>query len=461
MPLFTTNKQALNNISYLLLVISLSIDFYIPKHSITLFYLVSYVSILYSLYSFVRYLNLRFSSANIAQADSPYSINEETKIFLLFVGSIFLLGLSKGSWALLNPSIIFHDTVGNYLLSGKRLVIAAFMVFYFHSIASSITIRSQRIASIILLFGLAIMSVYGFHQFYSSHIRIQLNTDSATTAAYQIAFYLVISLVITLRAFAGHKIKVLLVLLNLVFAAFLLCLTETRSAILLMPFLLLLFFCKNIASLSKKQVIFSLVMVVGIAAVMIASAWQRIDEVSGEVLDYQKNNSTSVGARFSMWQAAAHSLSPNFFGQSSDARYHELKTFIIKNDNGNPEAIRNIFYHVHNEVLESFSLQGIFGFIAILTFYLSLIILSFHKYSSHRSVIYIAFPIIAFGLSDVIFLQSAATMALSIDIALLMSLRNPVFTSGTTAIAFSETQGRIIDTDSEMSSSRSRWSSHH
>jgi hypothetical protein len=112
-------------------------------------------------------------------------------------------------------------------------------------------------------------------------------------------------------------------------------------------------------------------------------------------------------------------------------------------------------------VLESFSLQGIFGFIAILTFYLSLIMLSFHKYSSHRSVIYIAFPIIAFGLSDVIFLQSAATMALSIDIALLMSLRNPVFTSGTAAIAFPETQGRIIDTGSEMSSSRSRWSSHH
>ncbi len=374
--------------------------------------MVGYIAMAYSFVSHINYLKFI----------SP--VKFESKLILFFSASLALLGLSKMLWAVHYPSMTFHDIVSNYFLSGKRLIIAAFIIFYFQAISCDIYESTQKIASSLLLLGLAIMSAYGLMQFHYFHIRAQLNTDSATTAAYQILFYFSTTLAIILRAYPNPRTKFFLVTLALVLTVFLFCLTETRSAILFLPFLLLIFFYKNSNGLSKLQCLSTLAVVFIAAAVMISVSWQRINSISDEVLNYQHDNDTSLGARFSMWDAAVHSLPTGFFGQSPDARYDKLHSYLSVQENSNPEALRNIQYHVHNETLESLTLQGSFGIAALSLFYFSLLMLSCHRRSRHDALSYIAFPLIAFGLFDVIFLQSAAVMTISINLALLVSLKN-------------------------------------
>ncbi len=405
------NKQTLRNVIFLMLIIALSIDFYIPKYSITLFYVVGYIAIAHSVISVTSYLKFR-----------P-ALTVESKLMLFFVASLIIFGLSKMLWAVYNPSITFYDIVNNYYLSGKRLIISAFIIFYFQALSADINRFAQRIASITLLLGLFMMSIYGCRQVHYFNIRAQLNADSATTAAYQILFYFSTSMAITFRAFSDYRLKVLLIIFNICLAALLLSMTETRSAIIMMPFLLLLFFYKNSSGLSRKQCLASITVIIVVASMMIGAAWLRVHTIYDEIFHYNNNGNTSLGARFSMWDASIDSLPAGFFGQSSDTRYDRLHAYIIAQDKGNPEALRNIQYHVHNEVLESLSLQGSAGAMALFLFYLSLLILSFHQRSGCKDLLYITFPLIAFGLSDVLFLQSAAAMAISINIALLMALK--------------------------------------
>ncbi|MCC3263655.1 hypothetical protein LLE87_36380, partial [Paenibacillus polymyxa] len=60
----------------------------------------------------------------------------------------------------------------------------------------------------------------------------------------------------------------------------------------------------------------------------------------------------------------------SLFGQDAEQRYNKARQYIEKNYKS-AEAVRAIKYHFHNDIIESFSLQGLFGVIAIILFYVT------------------------------------------------------------------------------------------
>lgn len=71
-----------------------------------------------------------------------------------------------------------------------------------------------------------------------------------------------------------------------------------------------------------------------------------------------------------MLDAGQHVASLSLFGQDAEQRYNNAREYIEQNYKS-AEAVRAIKYHFHNDIIESFSLQGFLGVIAIILFYVS------------------------------------------------------------------------------------------
>lgn len=86
---------------------------------------------------------------------------------------------------------------------------------------------------------------------------------------------------------------------------------------------------------------------------------KRIVEAYDNIQQLQKNNAnTSLGARFVMLDAGQHVASLSLFGQDAEKRYNNAREYIEQNYKS-AEAVRAIKYHFHNDIIESFSLQGL------------------------------------------------------------------------------------------------------
>jgi O-antigen ligase len=87
------------------------------------------------------------------------------------------------------------------------------------------------------------------------------------------------------------------------------------------------------------------------------NVYKRASEIITDITLYQQNNNTSIGARLTMWYSGINEIITHPGGVSAKERYQILADFINKKENGNPEALRNIPYHLHNDLIETMSLQ--------------------------------------------------------------------------------------------------------
>ncbi|WP_292346114.1 hypothetical protein, partial [Mesorhizobium sp.] len=80
-----------------------------------------------------------------------------------------------------------------------------------------------------------------------------------------------------------------------------------------------------------------------------STATARLTDIINEISNYQKGNGdTSLGSRISMWKAGIHTMLQSPGGQSTDVRFANATQYIDSHEGGNPEALRNIAYHLHN-----------------------------------------------------------------------------------------------------------------
>ncbi|VTP68615.1 Lipid A core - O-antigen ligase and related enzymes [Serratia rubidaea] len=78
--------------------------------------------------------------------------------------------------------------------------------------------------------------------------------------------------------------------------------------------------------------------------------------------------------------------------------------YINSHEGGNPEALRNIAYHLHNDFIEAGSLQGIAGIIALLCFF-SLVYLARRHMDTNAMLILLILPTILIGMVDTLFID--------------------------------------------------------
>lgn len=395
-------SDILYNLSVVGVAFSLASNLLITGFPAKIFYIITYVAIFYS----VRYIWLNRRDA----------ISD--KLFLSFVGSVFLVGLIRVLWALHFKSDRFDDVLDNYTLGGKRFMLSIFIIFWFYKEKFRLKPNVLLTSAVILIVGLVLTVWQGYQE--HLHIdRIRLTADAATTTSYLIVILSFTTLWVCQQRFKESITSVILCVLVLMMTLYLLALTGTRSAVLSAPIFFLVYFAVKYRAVNKKiRYAFLGICLVGV----LGTPWvihHRMQEITRDISEYNVNNDTSIGARFSIWEGGWHSVKLSLIGQDSFDRTEKARAYIQKYERNNPEAYNNVKYNLHNETLEVLSLQGILGFITLMMFFVTGLVFGVAGLRKHNNgVFFIVAPIIVMGLTDTVMIQSNTALIVCVALAL-------------------------------------------
>lgn len=301
-----------------------------------------------------------------------------------------------------------------YLEVGKICLFGAFSIFVFVN-KSYLNIGSNRI-HILLAIALQLMIVIygGYQHLFLETKRVTLSLAEgadATGAAYTIAF--ISFYIILVVQHSSSKWKELIILGHFFITFLMLVATETRAAILTYPIiffgLLVVKFYKEKHIPWKGILVFLIALLAG-AFMMKSNLIQRYDDLNRDIIAYGNNNSsTSVGARFAMWETGLVAAKENYLWQSTDERNKKIVA-AVKNDKSLSGALPFTVGHLHNEVVETLSLKGPSGLILYILFVVSV---GWYALRKANSVILFAFlvSLIMFGVGGVMFYSKTTPVA--------------------------------------------------
>lgn len=395
------------NLCFFALACAISMNLFIKGYPEKVFYLVSYVAVTYTVIQIYKNPSLLYANKSLT----------------LLCISLILFSASKLIWAELFKNTAFIDIRNNYHTVGKRFLLAAFMIFYFYQSRMLINKNVLKLSIVVLCIGLIIALCLGYISRTEIERRVTWTTDAATTAAYVVILISMLTIILIQKCFKSSTLSLLLIISIFLITTAMVLLTETRAAIFLTPVLYLFFFLTYYRGVAKKTQAFLAIIVLSGTITTLYYSWGRVSEIKMDITAYQTNNNTSLGARFSMWKSGWHTSQFNFLGQSTDKRYQEAEKYVRQYERGNPEATRSITYHLHNDMLETLSLQGLFGLCALLFFYFSSLYFSLKKgIDNHSNTFFVIFPVITFGITDVVLIQSNTAMVIIISLALSIPL---------------------------------------
>ena len=402
---------------FLLTSISISFFLYSGEVSRSLFYIATYISIIYFIY---------------------ITVKKEKKVhFYVFSWVVLLLGISKLAWVMLTTNEQYPMIAYHYQISGKRLILAAFVLYAIEhnlhkwTISETLVRASVAIMSLLFIF----ISVMRIVTYLKTGIRISINSDAPTSGAYiYTLFSLLVMYSLKYHAVKHYRLPCLIVM-TISFAV--LAATETRSAIMLFTLFSAISVLYDFAKSSHTSKLIYGFAIGGliIAAVISGHPYYnkvvtRIDNLQTEVASYnQGERNTSVGARFSMWRAGINAFTQHPLGQSADSRNALATTFIQQHEGGNPEAIRNLSFHLHNDIIDTLSLQGIFGAMIIVLFFAVLLLYPFKLVPKGYEFLLLSVPVIYFSQGDSQFYNRESPYFVVLVFGYLLMLRMSTRTS--------------------------------
>lgn len=387
------------NIIFILIVFTIGSDLFIEAYPRKLFYIGCYLSI-FGLLFLENWKGFR-----------QWLLSN--KIAIAFLLSIVLLGASKLIWSMIFPSTHLQDIKDNYYAGGKLLILSGVMAFYLLKSVSVISFQSWKFAACTSVV-LGLLTVwFGYQEQAIGINRIKLLADAATTTAYIMVVQSVLCFSLIKKAVSNQLYRTVFYIATFFIFSYLLLMTETRGGIgtfFIVCFVLACFELRNV----KPRYWFLALLAISVIGGGIAYKMQkRIVEAYDNIQQLQKNNAnTSLGARFVMLDAGQHVASFSLFGQDAEQRYNKARQYIEKNYKS-AEAVRAIKYHFHNDIIESFSLQGLFGVIAIILFYVTGFLASCEKKNKFNVglLLYMS-ALFLMGLTDVLFIQRNTAMVI-------------------------------------------------
>lgn len=196
-----------------------------------------------------------------------------------------------------------------YLEVGKICLFGAFSLFVFVN-RNELKIGNNKIHLLLAAVLQVMILIYaGYQHFFLESRRVTLaltgGTD-ATGAAYTVAFISFYTILVLQHS--STRWKEFLILGHFFTTFLVLVTTETRAAILTYP---IIFFGLLVVKLYKEKhipwkgvAVFIVALIVGVF-MMKDSLIQRYNDLNRDIVAYDKDNSsTSVGARFAMWETA-------------------------------------------------------------------------------------------------------------------------------------------------------------
>ena len=340
---------------------------------------------------------------------------------LWFTGLLALLGCSKVAWfywhylgnADYNP---FND----YLNAGKRLLIAAAISYYLFSQLTRSPAFTRRMIEWGLTAAFLGATACGLYQYFSSAHRVEFALDRATISAYGYAM-LAAALLFMLAAKSHAKSQLLLCLGIFAIAWFVIIQTGTRNMIAAFPLIVMFVGLLQFRHLGWKGAA-----AIGVAvAVLVAACYKpmikpKIDISMAEYNRYnnqQGNASGSLTSRLAMWNIGAACFVAHPLGMNMEQRAAWFSQY-VKTTHRDASALNFVSIHLHNELIDSATLQGIPGVMVMVLFYLTLIVYALRKNNALLLAVMLAVAIS--GLTDVVFISRELTVC--VTLLLILSL---------------------------------------
>ncbi|QZY97798.1 O-antigen ligase family protein [Pantoea dispersa] len=336
--------------------------------------------------------------------------------------SFLALGMVYAGWSVLAS---FHDGQREVLLitAGKRMVLAFFIMSYIlHVYRENLYSRAllARLAWCSVIAGFTVATVYGIVQGAMTHERIVLGINRATLTAYG---YSAVSLALAtaLLQLRSHRLRNVLFVLTAALSLYVVCLTETRSAMvihtLLTVVLALRFFPVTRNPLALALV--ALAMAVGLSA-NFSVIESRAALTMSEYHSYQNNDDhTSLGSRFTMWKTGLLAFEAHPLGQTQQDRNAWIKAWL--DAHGNPDSFALVYLdvHLHNEFIQYASVFGVAGVLILLCFYWSAIVTSARRWGVFNPVTAASLAFMLYGATDVLLTCIELIVIFSISMTLM------------------------------------------
>ncbi|WP_370606770.1 O-antigen ligase family protein [Citrobacter werkmanii] len=339
---------------------------------------------------------------------------------------LLLFGLLQIIWVEIfkQPGSAFTGAYRSYQNGGKVMLFAALVMAALTSRAPCA--NKARITSIWVIVTAIGLYLFAGYQLAGAaeplNYRVALGFEHQTGTAYALTLIglLASQAIINLRM----KHTVSLYLLHFLISLAVIITTQTRAAILVYPILSIVLFLMhhrhNRTMLFKALLGF--VILVGLAAIPLKPVLEhRYQNFMLDVHSYNQNNSnTSIGARLAMQRAGIEAGKVHLGGQSLEQRGAEIQQLAVQ-DTSLQGALVFLNVHLHNEIVDTFSLKGIPGAIVLLLLYTAMFLTAYWQRSPLLFVISSAIAI--YGLSDLLLYAKgeALSSVLALCVAAMLS----------------------------------------
>ncbi|WP_034918420.1 O-antigen ligase family protein [Erwinia sp. 9145] len=342
-----------------------------------------------------------------------YKQYDRSRLWLL--GLLLAFGLTKVIWFYWEYlGKVNFNPYNDYLNAGKRLLLAGVIGYWLFGQMHRFQRRSLDFIRYGLLIGFAAATIFGFYQYFGSASRVEFALNRATISAY--GYAMLSMMVLFLLAAERHTLINILACLGIfLLSYFVLMQTGTRNMIVAYPLIILAVGVVQFRHFGWKT-LFAVIVTLG---VLLSLSYKpvikpRIDRTLSEYTIYENNDGNENGSlttRLAMWKVGAYCLQQHPFGMNSEARtacfehyvntYHKDKVSLIY------EKV-----HLHNEVLDTASLQGIQGAVVLLLFYFAPIVYALRR--RNALLLAVMLGVVVSGLTDVVFISRELTVCVAL-----------------------------------------------
>ncbi|QCA20586.1 O-antigen ligase family protein [Citrobacter freundii] len=332
-----------------------------------------------------------------------YVLGNKKNLILPFM--LLLFGLVQIIWVDIfkQPGSAFTGAYRSYQNGGKVMIFAALVLTALTSRAPCET--KTRVTSIWVIVTAIGLYLFAGYQLAGApnplDYRVALGFEHQTGTAYALTLIglLASQAIINLRI----KHTVSLYLLHFLISLAVIITTQTRAAILVYPILSISLFLMHHRHnrIMLFKTLLGFVILVGIASIPLKSIIEnRYQNTMVDLHSYSQNNSnSSIGARLAMQRAGIEAGKEHYWGQSLEQRGAEIQQLALQ-DTSLQGAVAFLDVHLHNEIIDTFSLKGIPGAVVLLLLYAVMFLRAYWQRSSLLFVI--AGAIAIYGLSDLL-----------------------------------------------------------
>lgn len=338
--------------------------------------------------------------------------------------SFFLLGVMYIAWSTISA---YSDgqNESSLITAGKRMLLAGFIMNYIMHIFRQAIYPPNLISKLALVsvtIAFIIATTYGIVEGIVDNRRLAMGIDRATLSAYAYSA-LSLALATLLLQMSNIKLRDIFFIALSLLSIYVICLTETRAAIVIHTLLIILLALKFFY-LSRKRISLVLIfiaIIVGLGANQ-SIIKDRIDLTLNEIQKYQNNNDrTSLGARFTMWKVGWLAFQHHPFGQTQLERNQWIKSWLNDRDMGKSDVLQYLDVHLHNEFIQYASTFGLTGVFLLFFFYFVSIIKSTKSWGVINPIAVSGIALLLYGATDVL-LTSAEMIVIVAILFTLMTI---------------------------------------